>query len=585
MFESKTSVARWLWTHNPFYIISSLLMLYGVRAGYANVEIGTINCWIMMGILGAYTVLLASIGILIIRWGKVWDDARAVLLLVLLLFLAVSVSADDLFVKMESLQGGTVLMASGFVFSVVILLGILVGARIRLGLVYVVPLILFLALFFAAPWWCSPELHPQDAVTLDWTLFLFPQVAAAILLTLIPAARLGWKSVQNNGTPWPWPLFPWSAFVFIGVAVVLRSYALTMTFSPSGPIWTSPDSRSGIVFDTIWRPYFLVPFAMAALILLVEAGLASGNRRVVGRGLLLAPGLLLMAWPWNPSESMSEFLNSMTGTLGSPVWLTVWFLAIFYGAVRLRGVVTAEIGLFGSILMLSVVGPGTINAATFTDLNPLPSSTVGLVLGVVGLRRGSSILILLASGLITAAVSAFLPGTQLAGFRMTICFHMMLAACVLLSIFGTDAFAKGLQSIAALLMMVSAITAFGGASVSEIPVQWRIGYVAALSLICFVCLLASQSFAYRSGFIITTSVFGYAISIEGFRFATSIFGRNATTAFSWSAGSLIIGVLISAHKAHWLPPVTWTGLFGPPGPQPESGPVMNLIDPVTPVPE
>lgn len=559
MSNSRASLARWLWNHNPFYVISALLMLYGVGTAYGEQNIGAIDCWKMTGILGSYTLLLAVIGVLIVRWGQVWDDARSILLLLLLLFLAVSVSADDLFVKMESAQGGVALLACGFGFSVAILLGVLSATRIRLKAVYVVPLILFLGLFFIAPWWCSPELHPKFAMTIDWTLFLFPQIAAILLLTLIPAARLGQKSVQNNGTPWPWPLFPWSAFVFIGIAVVLRSYALTMTFSPSGHIWTSPDAHSGIVLDTIWRPYFLVPFALAVLILLLEAGLASGNRQLVSRVLLVAPALLPMAWPWNPSEVMLVFLSSLTANLGSPIWLCVWFLIAFYGWATLRRAAFAELGLLSSLLMFSVVGPQTIDLATLSEVNSLPLFVVGIVLGFVGIRKRSTPLTLAAAGITAAAMWVVLPMTPLTGFRLTTCYHMLLLACVLISVLWKDRWAKRLQIVGAVMLTVSACFVFNGQIAAQIPWSWRISYVAALAVLCYLCAHLSHVRAYWAGFVGTISVFGYAIAVEGFRNAASTLGREAMAAFSWSVGTLLIGVLISAHKARWLPPLALPG--------------------------
>lgn len=564
MLNSRSSVARWLWIHNPFYVISSLLMLYGVRSAYANVEIGMINCWMMMGILGAYTLLLASVGVLIIRWGKVWDDARSILLLTLLMFLAVSISADDLFVKIESVQGGAFLMACGFGFSVIVLVGMLRTAGIRLSFLYVGPLILFLALFFVAPWYCSPELHPKDVMTLDWTLFLFPQIAALIMLTLIPAARRGAKSVEGNGTPWPWPLFPWSAFVFIGIAVALRSFALTMTYSQSGPIWTAPELRSGIVFDTIWRPYFLVPFALSALILMMEAGFARGNPQLIQRGMLAAPALLLLAWPWPHREATSAFLASLTETLGSPIWLTLWLLTSFYGLAVIRRAAKADIGLLASVLLLSFVGPGTIDFETMMTPQPLPLLAAGFSLAVEAYWHRSSLLTLAASGLVTAALSIVLPQTPLAAFRMAICYHVLLATCLLVSLFGKDVLARRLQSIGAFLLVVSALIGFNGPQSHEIPLEWRIGYVAMLCVIGCLCGYFGRSVAYWTGFIGTTSVLGYAVAVEGFRNASTFFGRNAMTAFSWSAGTLIIGVMISAHKARWLPPIAWPSISGHP---------------------
>ncbi len=42
-----------------------------------------------------------------------------------------------------------------------------------------------------------------------------------------------------------------------------------------------------------------------------------------------------------------------------------------------------------------------------------------------------------------------------------------------------------------------------------------------------------------------------------YREAATRVGREAIAAFSWSCGTLLIGVLISAYKAHWLPPNLW----------------------------
>ena len=49
-----------LYNHNPFYAISTVLMLFAVRNAYGELTIGAINCWIMMGVLAAYTALLAA---------------------------------------------------------------------------------------------------------------------------------------------------------------------------------------------------------------------------------------------------------------------------------------------------------------------------------------------------------------------------------------------------------------------------------------------------------------------------------------------------------------------------------------------
>ena len=153
--------AAWLYTHNPFYAISVVLMLFGVRAAFGTLEIGSINSWIMLGVLAAYTLALAGIAVAIVRWGSVWDDARSLFLLLLLLFLAVSISADELFVRSPSSVAGVGLLIGGFLGSAVLSEAVLRGSRIRLPWAFRGPYYLMLALFYAWPWLCSPELHPR----------------------------------------------------------------------------------------------------------------------------------------------------------------------------------------------------------------------------------------------------------------------------------------------------------------------------------------------------------------------------------------------------------------------------------------
>ena len=216
----------YLYNNNPFYVVSALLLLYAVQTFHGNPAIGAIDCWWMMAVLGGYALVLATIGVLIIRLGKVWEDARSILLILVLLFLAVSVSADDLFVHMETGQGGAALVIGGFLFCALVTEGVLRGAGIRLGLLYRVPFHLMLALFFVAPYWYSPGIHSRATESIDWHLLGFPVVASVLILTLIPAVRAGKSYADKSGTPWTWPLYPWLAFWVFVWAFSLRSFAL-----------------------------------------------------------------------------------------------------------------------------------------------------------------------------------------------------------------------------------------------------------------------------------------------------------------------------------------------------------------------
>jgi hypothetical protein len=65
-----------------------------------------------------------------------------------------------------------------------------------------------------------------------------------------------------------------------------------------------------------------------------------------------------------------------------------------------------------------------------------------------------------------------------------------------------------------------------------------------------------------------------------YREAATRVGREAIAAFSWSCGTLLIGVLISAYKAHWLPSNLWPKWLLNGGPDAGGTPFENadLVD-------
>lgn len=550
----RPSFVRWLYTHNPFYAISAALMLFAVRASYGELQIGSINCWLMMGVLAGYTLLLAGIGVCIVRLGKVWEDARSILLLLLLLFLAVSISTDDLFVKAASPGEGTTLLACGFLFSVMVSTGVVKALKIRVGWEYAVPYFLFLALFFVTPWWCSPELFPRATRFLNWTVFLFPQVAALLTLTLLPAVRRGAKAVANNGTPWPWPWFPWTAFGVIAVAVAFRSFALAMTFGQTGPIWGDLKGRSGILFDTIWGPYFLIPFAMSIMLLLLEGAIAADKKEVARKVLVASPSLLILALPWSDGPAFQTFLMSrMVANVGSPLWCTTLLLLAFFGWATLRKVKGASQRFVAMIFLLSFVGANTVGLKTLSSPQAGPLFVAGTLLAVIAARRRSSAGCLGASAILTFALWLVLPESIMARWRMATCYHLMLASCIALGVIYRDQFAMQLRLVGAASLLLSSLLVMTSDLATDVPNLWRLLYVSLLTLVCLASAWRCHSRWYLYAAIGTTSVFGYGLMMLGFREASSVVGRATMTAFCWSAATMLIGILISAHKANWLP--------------------------------
>src|SRR4051794_20317586 len=87
-------LVRRLYTANPFYILSADLVFVGLRMSF-DTHGKVFQTWALMSLLAAYTLLLATTALLLIRHGKVWDDARSLLLLVVMMFLGMSVTFDD----------------------------------------------------------------------------------------------------------------------------------------------------------------------------------------------------------------------------------------------------------------------------------------------------------------------------------------------------------------------------------------------------------------------------------------------------------------------------------------------------------
>lgn len=85
---------RWVCCNNPFYVLSALLVFVGLWVSF-GAQARAEQTWALMFGLGGYTLLLAVPACLLVRLGGVWEDVRTVLLLVVLMFLATSVTFDE----------------------------------------------------------------------------------------------------------------------------------------------------------------------------------------------------------------------------------------------------------------------------------------------------------------------------------------------------------------------------------------------------------------------------------------------------------------------------------------------------------
>lgn len=437
---------QFLYNHNPFYVISAVLILYGLRVSFLGGEAFQTRA-LIIGLMG-FVLLLAATAWLIIRLGSVWNDARTILLLIVLLFIAISVACDlsvanfdtgrprDFRLAFENLLGS-------YVFAVAVSEGLLLALGIRLRFWYRLSYHLFLATFFLYPLCVLPLLLASWNKLLPWALFGFSLATALAVLTLLPAVRHGADYVKNNGTPWRWPYFPWSLFVILAVAAGLRHYYLCLSFH------TVPGLAS------LFRPYFLVPPLLAVNLLFVEAALLSGRRLTRAVALTMPPSLVALA-AWHPAATFwqRQFLEQFAAVLqGEPVFVTLCAAVALYGLAAVRRLPGALDCLAFSVAAFSAVNP-TAPLRGLADPEPLPVAACGVIVLLPTIVRVSSPRLFVAALLMLASLTIEHRQTWLVEGFGIVPWHLLLALVLVMGSLPNDRFAKWLQEAGAVMLFL-----------------------------------------------------------------------------------------------------------------------------------
>ncbi len=463
-------IVRFFYTQNPFYLIGTFLVLFGLQQNFGQ-STDLVKSLLFVGLLAGYTLLLSTLAIIIIRGGQVWDDARTMLLVIVLMFFMLS-SSLDVHVLYEPLPGSALLLLA-LAFSVVVSEGLLRLLRIHLAAMYRGPYYLMLTLLFTYPilltWLSFYEYYPL----LSWALYAFPAFAGMVLLTLLPAARHGAHREPASGTPWRWPYYPWSLFVFLTVGVGIRSWWLTLAFQ-----WTEGQ-------DYIFQPYFLAPLVLAWSALVLEMGLARGHRRTIVAGLAMPVLTLVTAFPGLPSDGAAlDFVQLLTSTIGSPAQIVIGGLVSFYAFACLRHVRAAEAMLAASALVAAVVDRGTLSLDQLTAPQPLIVGGIALGMLAVGIVTRTSWRVLLGGGLIACAAPFWLP-TQHPVVVLFWSWHLPVLLILAVSLTMDDKLASALRAVAWRLTPLLAVVAALGYPwfVATAPMPAAMSYLAVLAIL------------------------------------------------------------------------------------------------------
>jgi hypothetical protein len=277
--------------------------------------------------MAGYTLLLAVTACLLVRFVGVWDDVRTVLLLVVLMFLATSVTFDEVLAR--SPGRGVACYLGGLLFAVAVSEAMLRGIHLGLPALFRVPYYLALALFFLYPVALTPLLDDPGGEALPWALFGFTPAAGLVCMSLLPAVHRGRAYVRDNGSPWPWAWYPWTLFGVLAFGVVTRSAMLCWSMHHVGGAGSEP---------YLFGFYFLVPFLLPVGVLVLELGRVEGSKGALRTALFFPPLLLILASVGHRHEAVYEgFLTQFTTFFGgTPLYLTLLASVGFYGYAALK---------------------------------------------------------------------------------------------------------------------------------------------------------------------------------------------------------------------------------------------------------
>jgi hypothetical protein len=473
---------RWVCTSNPFYVLSALVFCLGLWVSFGS-QAEAAQTWALLLGMAGYTLLLAVTACLLVRFVGVWDDVRTVLLLVVLMIMATSVTFDEVLARDPA--RGLASYALGLLVAVTVSEGILWGIRLELPLLFRVPYHGILALFFLFPPAISPLLDQARSEELAWAMFSFAPAAGLVFLTLLPAIRRGRDYVRDNGSPWAWAWYPWSLFVVLGFGVVARSALIcwSMHHLPLGP--TEP---------YIFGPYFLVPFGLAIGVLLLEIGLVEQCQGALAIALVLPAGLLLLTVAGHrPDPVYQWFLGRFIARLGgTPLYLTLLASAGFYAYAVLRRVPMAFDALTVALATFAFVSPHTLDLGELVAPGALPIVAVAVAQTAVGLKRKSACRCLVGAGCWVASVMIVLPASGTGGHPGPIAFHLALIAALAVGAAFDDRIGRSLRNIGTVLAVLGSLAvATGRVEPSGILPSWAMELYAPAMCI----LLAGYGFA------------------------------------------------------------------------------------------
>jgi hypothetical protein len=352
----------WLYSQNPFYLIGTFLILFGLQQSLGK-EPQLASSGLLALLIGGYTLLLAGVAIVIVRFGRLW---------IALLFYMLSTSLDVL--VLETPLAGSCFLAGALLFSLAVSETVLAQLKLALPAWYKSAFYGALAMMFVFPillaWLSYYRWYELRSLAISG----FGLASSLPLLALVPAVQSRRHVPLPCTATWQWPWYPWSLFAYLSVGIGLRSWWLTISFDPT--------KGEGNCF----QPYFLLPLVLVWAVILLEAGIAYRLPVATALGMVLPWAALGLGY-WTAGEGRASLamLESLRASLGTPPQLAVWSVLAFHGYAMLRpwsarATRWIELSTAASGLLACITTQHTVDWRT---LGPVNSSGVMLVAGAV----------------------------------------------------------------------------------------------------------------------------------------------------------------------------------------------------------
>ncbi len=527
-------------TANPFYLLSAAFVIHST-----GLSIGEgLSLPILLSLIGGYLVLLATIGMAIVHFWKVWDDARSIFLTLVLLMLELSLCFDQsIALKQTEAILGLLGITAGALFVSEFIIRAL---RIRLPLMYRLPFFLQLSLAMLAALIPMSVGNMENGSLARWAIYGVSALAGLSMLTLIPAIRTSRDRVEFKGCPWIWPFHPWSLFVIVWVCLGFRLYLLTISFDPALEL-------SGIdAYDrmgSIFGGYLLVPMLLGLAWLLVEGALVHRHWFVHAAALALPMiCIVLSIYPEHPNLALAGFYREYTQTLGSPVWLATLVCLFFYSMSWWRGLPFSRRCLVVSMLLLSRVTPTTYAWQTIGDVNLAWISAAAVVLSFVGLQRKNSRFLIEAAAWLSLGVgtTSIFAGWELSVLEIQI--HLFVLAVVLLSFWFRDETMTEFKVLLVWFFFIASARMVLHSFYGIRPPLFSTSYLLVMAVIAGLLnyVHPKQGFLAAIAFI-SACAYGSAFT-EGGRYLNHQVRWHGLRQFLIGLGLLHIGVITSAWK-------------------------------------